>query len=388
MGGRQAEAALQLFAAADEPLRGPIEVVHSFIDLSRVVVADEFTGAGEQRTCPSAWGYAFAAGSDAEGGGHPLFQEGMTKTDPSIDALIRLVMPSVKPTPEFIECQKPKAVLIASGLARPPMHEQVLPLAIARIGQLVLVIGPAEFTTMSGRRFRTAVGRELDVDPRYVVIAGYSNDFAGYVTTWHEYQLQQYEGGHTLFGPWSEAAYRQEFVHLARALKEGASVTSQAVPTDMRKLALRTTDLEGPDEILPSEAQFGDLVSELRASYMPGEAISAVFWTGSPVNDYDRHDKFLAIEQLTNEPDQWEVVHTDQDWETTAHWQRIVADDGRTKSKKKDRTGILDLAPPRYTTSPDPSQVTITWETSDDTPPGTYRIVHHGRFKAAGGQTK
>jgi len=383
-GGRQAETAKRLFASADEQLKGPIEVRHTFVDMSQVVVADEFTGAGEQRTCPSAWGYAFAAGSDAEGGGHPLFKEGMTKTDPGIEALIRLVMPSVKPTPEFIECQKPKAVLIASGLARPPLHEQILPLAVARIGQLVLVIGPAEYTTMSGRRFRDAVGKELEVDPSHVVIAGYANDFAGYVTTWHEYQLQQYEGGHTLFGPWSEAAYRQEFVRLAKALKSGSTVESSVMPTDMRTLSLKPTPLDGPDEQPPMGAKFGDVVTAPHESYKPGETISATFWTGLPVNEYDRHDEFLAVERLVQAPDKWETVRQDRDWETASEWKRILPDDGRKKSRKTERTGILDLAPPRYTTTPDPFQVTITWESPADTPAGTYRLVHFGRCKESG----
>ena len=152
IGRRQAETALRLYATADERLQGPIEVRQVFLDFSNIVVADAFSGAGEQRTASSAWGYSFAAGSDTEGGGHPLFREGMTKPDPGIDTLIRLALPNVRPTPEFLEAQKPKAVLIASGLARPPMHEQILSLGVARIGQLAFVIGPAEFTTMSGRR--------------------------------------------------------------------------------------------------------------------------------------------------------------------------------------------------------------------------------------------
>lgn len=383
-GGRQAETAQRLFASANEELKGPIDVRHTFVNMSQVTVADEFTGEGEQHTAPSAWGYAFAAGSDAEGGGHPLFKEGMTKTDPGVEALIRLVMPSVKPTPEFIESQKPKAVLIASGLARPPMHEQVLPLAVARIGQLVLVIGPAEYTTMSGRRFRDAVGKELGVDPSHVVIAGYANDFGGYVTTWHEYQLQQYEGGHTLFGPWSEAAYRQEFVRLARALKSDAPVESSAMPTDMRTLQLKPTQLDGPDEKLPTGAKFGHVVSAPRESYKPGEAVAATFWTGLPVNEYDRHDEFLAVERLAKEPDTWEAVPQANDWSTAAEWQRIIPDDGRKKPRKTERSGILELAPPRYAATPDPFQVTITWEPSADTPAGTYRLVHYGRYRAGG----
>ncbi|MBX3415677.1 MAG: neutral/alkaline non-lysosomal ceramidase N-terminal domain-containing protein [Pirellulales bacterium] len=383
-GGRQAETAQQLFASAAEKLQGAIEVRHAFVNLSNVTVADQFTGAGEQHTAPSAWGYAFAAGSDAEGGGHPLFHEGMTKTDPGIEALIRLVMPSVKPTPEFIESQKPKAVLIASGLARPPLHEQVLPLAVARIGQLVLVIGPAEYTTMSGRRFREAVGQELGVDPSHVVIAGYANDFAGYVTTWHEYQLQQYEGGHTLFGPWSEAAYRQEFVRLAQALKSNATVESRDTPTDMRTIPLRPTSLDGPDEQPPAGARFGDVATAPRDSYKPGETITATFWTGLPVNGYDRHDEFLAVERLVQEPDTWEAAPQIGDWETAAEWKRITPEDKSKKARKSDRTGILDLAPPRYATTPDPFQVSITWESKPDTPPGTYRLVHYGRYREGG----
>ena len=80
IGARQARAAEKLLAQAGEPLHGPIAFCHRFVDFSRLVVADAFTGAGEQRTCPSAFGYSFAAGSAEDGGGHPLFQEGMTET--------------------------------------------------------------------------------------------------------------------------------------------------------------------------------------------------------------------------------------------------------------------------------------------------------------------
>lgn len=383
IGSRQAEAAMRLMDSAEEELQGPIDVRHTFVNFSQVVVADEFTGAGEQHTCPSAWGYAFAAGSDAEGGGNVLFKEGMTQNDPRIDAIIRLVLPKVKATPEFLECQKPKAVLIASGLAKPPMHEQVIPLAVARVGQLILVVGPAEYTTMSGRRFRKAVGNELGMDPRYVVVAGYSNDFGGYVTTWHEYQLQQYEGGHTLFGPWSEAAYRQEFVRLARALKLREPIETRVEPTDMRALPHTETRLDGPDERLPVGVQFGDLVVEPQAKYAAGDVVSATFWTGSPVNEYDRHDGFVVIERLVKAPDQWEAVRDDHDWETAAQWEQINLD-GRPKPPSATRNNPLALSPPRYSAKPDPFQVTITWESTAETPPGIYRIVHNGRYKREG----
>ncbi len=381
IGTRQAETARQLCDSARQRLQGPIKIQHRFVDFSQVSVSEAFTSEGNRQTSPSAWGYSFAAGSDAEGGGHPLFREGMTETDPGIETLIRLVMPKIKPTEEFLERQKPKAVLIATGLAEPPMHEQVLPLSVVQLGQIVLVVGPAEFTTMTGRRFRAAVGSALGVSPELVVVAGYANDLAGYVTTWHEYQLQQYEGGHTLFGPWTEAAYRQEFVKLAKALSGDESVESSAEPVDMRTRPHRQTNLNGPDETTPEGAKFGDPLAELGERYSTGETVSATFWTGSPVNEYDREDAFLAIEQREGDSDQWKIVRVDNDWDTTATWRRISSGNG---SKNKQQRRILDLAPPPYSTSSDPFQVTIEWTTTEETPPGTYRIVHYGRYKAGG----
>lgn len=384
IGRRQAEAAQRLCDGKGDVVSGPIQVIHTFVDFSRLEVDAEFTADGQHRTCPSAWGYSFAAGSDAEGGGLALFREGMTKTDPAVDAVIRLALPQVRTTPEFLECQKPKAVLIASGLANPPMHEQVLPLALARIGQLAFVVGPAEFTTMSGRRFRAAVGHELGIDPRYVIVAGYSNDFAGYVTTWHEYQLQQYEGGHTLFGPWTEAGYRQEFVRLARALKAGKQVEPTGQSTDMRSRVAKPTLLDGPDEKQPPDAKFGDVVEGPQNDYAPGDVVSTVFWTGSPVNEYQRQDRYMAVERLTAAPDTWEVVREDFDWDTTAQWERPAAERKSSSARAGQQMSLLNLSPPKYKTSPDPFRVTITWETAADTPPGTYRLVHFGRYKEDG----
>jgi neutral ceramidase len=384
IGRRQADVAQRLCDGDGEALAGPIQALHTFVDFSRLEVEPEFTAEGGHHTCPSAWGYAFAAGSEAEGGGIPVFREGMTKSDPAVDAVVRLALPQVRTTPEFLECQKPKAVLIASGLANPPMHEQVLPLALVRIGQLAFVVGPAEFTTMSGRRFRAAVARELGIDPRYVIVAGYSNDFAGYVTTWHEYQLQQYEGGHTLFGPWTEAGYRQEFVRLARALKAGKQVAPTGQPADMRSRVAKPTLLDGPDENQPAGARFGDVAIAPKREYAAGDVVSAVFWTGSPVNDYRRQDRYLAVERLTVAPDTWEVVREDFDWDTTAQWARQGGAGKPSAARSGQQMSLLNLAPPKYKTSPEAFQVTITWESSKETPPGTYRLVHFGRCKEGG----
>jgi neutral ceramidase len=383
IGQRQARAAQKLLEQATEVLRGPIEVRHEFVDFSHLTVAAEFTGAGVQRTWPSALGYSFAAGSTEDGGGHPLFREGMKESSPVIDGIVRTAMPGLSPTEELRQAQKPKAILFATGLPKPPMQEQVLPVGLVRIGQVVLAVGPAEYTTMTGRRIRAALARNLDTEPRYVVIAGYANDYAGYVTTREEYDSQQYEGGHTLFGPWTEAGYRQEFVRLARALKAGQAVTSKAMPVDMRTRIKTSASLDGPDEHPLPQAKFGDAVTDAKDRYTPGDLVTVSFWTGSPVNEYQRTDRFMSVEQLDKRTAAWQVVREDFDWDTTCRWKQMSAEPN-PKPKTEARLDSFRIGPPPRFARPDPYQVTITWQTDAGTPEGTYRIVHRGRFKKDG----
>lgn len=383
IGDRQARAAQRLFDQAREPLRGKIELRHTFVDFSQLTVAAEFTGAGEQHTCPSAFGYAFAAGSTEDGGGHPLFKEGMTARSVLIDGFVRAGFPGLVPPDSLRACQKPKAVLFATGIQKPPAQEQVLPLGLVRLGQLVLVVGPAEFTTMTGRRLRESVARDLGTEPRNVVIAGYANEYAGYVATREEYESQHYEGGHTLFGPWTAAAYRQEYVRLARALKAGKPVETRAVPADMRMRLKASVALDGPDERPPDKAKFGAAVADPKERYMPGDVVTTSFWSGSPVNEYRRTDRFLTVERLLEGRGTWEAVRADGDWDTTCRWRQLLPKDD-PQARKDSRVEAFRIVPPPRIPRPEPYQVTITWQTTAHTAPGTYRIVHHGRYKKEG----
>lgn len=65
---------------------------------------------------------------------------------------------------------------------------------------LILLVVFAEFTTMAGRRLRNAVrmvltsGRNNELGNNvHIVIAGLTNTYSQYVTTYEEYQVQRYE---------------------------------------------------------------------------------------------------------------------------------------------------------------------------------------------------
>ncbi len=106
-----------------------------------------------------------------------------------------------------------------------PRH---LPVHVVRIGQLVLGGVPMEPTTQSGRRIARALGRAIGVEGSYVVVNGYANAYAGYLTTPEEYAVQTYEGGSTLFGEWSLPAICTAFDTLATELRECSEVVAGA----------------------------------------------------------------------------------------------------------------------------------------------------------------
>ena len=68
----------------------------------------------------------------------------------------------------------------------------------------------------------------------HVVIAGLSNSYTHYITTFEEYQEQRYEGASTLYGPHTLASYQQIYDDLATKLAQNQSVPSGPAPYDMR----------------------------------------------------------------------------------------------------------------------------------------------------------
>lgn len=115
--------------------------------------------------------------------------------------------------------------LIKKGaLDSTPWIPQVAPCQVVRIGPLAIAAVPFEPTTVAGRRLRKTLLEELGPSGvEAVVINPYANAYAGYLTTFEEYQVQHYEAGYTIFGPWQLAAARTGFASVARDIVRGGS---------------------------------------------------------------------------------------------------------------------------------------------------------------------
>uniref|UniRef100_A0A1I8JPI4 Neutral ceramidase n=1 Tax=Macrostomum lignano TaxID=282301 RepID=A0A1I8JPI4_9PLAT len=142
------------------------------------------------RTCPPAMGFSFAAGTTDGPGGFD-FTQGDTSGNPFWN-LVRGILS--KPNQEQINCHSPKPILLNTGYMTFPTDWQpkVIETQLLKIGPLVIVALPGEFTTMSGRRVREAVQKALadnGMTGAKVVLSGVSNLYSSYVTTFEEYQV-------------------------------------------------------------------------------------------------------------------------------------------------------------------------------------------------------
>lgn len=104
---------------------------------------------------------------------------------------------------------------------RTPWMPRILPIQIITLGELAFLGIPAEITTIAGQRLRKAVLEILKhKGVRKIILTTYANGYSGYITTHEEYAKQSYEGGHTIFGKWTLAAYQTKFCELAREIKK------------------------------------------------------------------------------------------------------------------------------------------------------------------------
>jgi neutral ceramidase len=284
-GHYQSDLALSaLSEKCEERINGGIDSVLSFIDLTDIHAAPAFAkGETDAWTSDPCHGASFFQGTPVDGPGTPaVLISAVSALASSVKALrLSPLMRKSKDADYYrrlYASQGNKAILLEAGrkqiLGRPmggilpsfidpligELKRQVnvgaikesllvptrMPLQIVTIGQLALVCCPGEFTTIAGKRVLETVKERLQQRGiEHVLICTYCNDYMGYVTTQEEYQQQAYEGGHTLFGQWTLAAFQTEFAKLAEEmLKPDKERTHDRVtrplPVPEHELALRS----------------------------------------------------------------------------------------------------------------------------------------------------
>ena len=226
-------------SSALNPISGGVDYRHAFVNMNDVPVdlaatypydipgvAFPGTPPASPNTCRGSIGAELLAGT-RDGEGMP-------------DWLVTALQAAgylIDSDPALNTCQLPKSIMAATaGTDSPGMTGHWMPISILKVGDVVILSVPAEFTVTAGWRLRKTVERAFAEHGVTVqtIVSGLANAYSGYVTTYEEYQHQgvppetlvagqTYEGSSTHFGPFTLAAYQKKFRELAVAMATGAS---------------------------------------------------------------------------------------------------------------------------------------------------------------------
>lgn len=194
----------------------------------------------------------------------------------------------------------------------------VLPLQALRIGDTLIVGAPFEITVESGRRVREAVlAACAGQGVTDAVVSSVANEYWGYCATAEEYDLQYYEGGHTLHGPTTQPWLAAQAARLAGAVGRGEAVADAGVRTfrlPARRYLARSTGLRAVRRATGA------------AAYLDPTAIDVGCWeqrwTDVGPGDLDWHEPLVRVERADG---------------------TVVADD-----RSAGRVAVLQVAPGTY----------------------------------------
>ncbi|MFM1876186.1 MAG: hypothetical protein RL266_1923 [Bacteroidota bacterium] len=291
-GSIQFEKAHSLFKQAKTNTDLPVQVDHvmTYVDFRKVIVDKEFAcGQNDARTGPACHGVAFFEGT-VEGPGMPAAVGALARTLIRAQKAYELAAAPFKPKEkadriyEKYHTQGPKDILVeaddrrilgtrdiknlvvpawadpavgqfkrfhANGsLGDKPWIPQILPIQLIIVGNLAMAGIPAEITTIAGQRLEDTLLEVLaDRGVTEVICSTYTNAYCGYITTYEEYQLQLYEGGHTVFGQHFLGAIQTKFKALAQEMlkpENERNVVEDGRPATFtdEELQLRSFDIE------------------------------------------------------------------------------------------------------------------------------------------------
>ena len=113
----------------------------------------------------------------------------------------------------------------------PRSFPRILPAQLLMVDGTAVVGLPFEITVESGRRIESAVAHalaEAGAPIERIAVSSLANEYSGYVATAEEYRRQHYEGGHTLYGPNTQAFLAAHLARLARDLAGAGRVSDVA----------------------------------------------------------------------------------------------------------------------------------------------------------------
>lgn len=313
--------------------------LHTFTDFSALTFTHPDNASRFLTTCPAALGYSFAAGT-TDGPGAFDFKQNNSGS-PNANPLWAAVRGFLhEPSESQKACHAPKPILLDVGeITRPYLWTpNVVDIQLLRVGQLVIIVSPGEATTMSGRRWKSAIRAAsttaLGITNPLVVLGGPANSYTHYIATEEEYAIQRYEGASTLYGPNTLNAYINVSVSLLPYLHHTSQHSPPPGPSPPNHVNASLSFINPVVyDNAPAFRSFGDLLSDFtvpehaQQQQQAKTAVGARFVGANPRNNLRLEGTFAAVERWEadsgmEEGGSWKVARTDEDWDLVFEWAR------------------------------------------------------------------
>ncbi len=277
----QFEQAQKIIHQNNQLINNHIDYLFDYFNAANAAVDKEFTeGATEASTNHATFGISFLEGSPTDGPGLPKVLGWIGRRFSTFYYYIEYCKKALKDATEkeklvaLKEAQGNKHSIIGAGnktvyygnnmarllipdfidpniqslryfykkiaLGDKPWVNEILPIQIMVLGEIAIIGIPAEITTVAARRLQASLQQQLKAKGvEQVILSPYANTYAGYITTYEEYQTQHYEGGHTLFGKWTLAAFQTAFKTLIKTADQAK--TASIIPTNFTEKEIESS---------------------------------------------------------------------------------------------------------------------------------------------------
>lgn len=368
VGTKQYKKALELLKTQGEDLGTEFSYAYEYVKLAGYQITNG------KKVCDPAIGFSLFAGAEDGPTPNKGFYEGMKQNDKfelnvKEDAIVYVVQHHLahKSNIDYDTCHAPKAVLAALGEKESPgWAPQSLPFQIFKIGSTIILGVPGEMTTVAGRRLIKTVKNQFSTYSQLnVIIAGLSNEYSGYVTTYEEYQLQHFEGAATYFGPNTLKAYQQIFTKLSKKLIKNLANNNHK--NDHIDYALPDPSLNITAIIKPSinktyfnSDSMGKVIKDVEDFYPKGTDLSFTYSAPNPNINLFTQKSYFEVQKIIRNTDYWTTVAYDWDFETTFTWNGCIP--------------VIEM----YSSTCGTGK--ITWEIPNNIDSGFYRILYRGTW--------
>lgn len=193
-----------------------------------------------------------------------------------------------------------------------------LTLHIWQVGHFAFVGLPFEITVQAGRNIEAGL-RAVLPPSALIAISSVCNDYFGYCTTADEYACQYYEGGHTLYGPESNAFLVRQMAQLGDELQRRGSFCDQ--PAQWSFLFQRG------DYMPESQPARGSRYVVQQPVYIDAEGLHEGYWqmqwqdvNSSQIN---WHQPLVTV-QYSDDGLDWQTLTDDEGYDISVRWQQTA----------------------------------------------------------------